>query len=435
MIKRRYIALAAVVSAAGTTIAAIALAFWLTPVLPDNVFVVPADGQPMIRVEVTFPYPSDQGPLAHYTEHLTWMNAVGTADRTADHHTNAWTNSYTIGYWLTGSSADLPVLLRNLSAVFDPINLPADFAAQERDIVLREYDYRMADNPDAQAAVDLAAFLYDGNAIAGSVIGTPQQIMALDVDKARAFHAMTHQPEQAQLVVIGAISKRAVQRALREADWPVVQARAAAQSPDFTLAASAETQLRAPNPMAAPRLIWRRVVSLPAPVPFDLLEAQSAMLDTILNTSLPGGLEGPLRLDAHIARAIAVEVWPLSETTVEISIRAAPDSGVTLTTLQAAIETTLSDLAIAGIPDTTYHRVRDRFDGYWPDWSDSRETASWMASYVPERLSQRRAPLMPDALAQIHAAVTQDSTNALLRAFAGPGRTASAMIGPEDRFE
>ena len=41
---------------------------------------------------------------------------------------------------------------RNAQGVFDPIDLPRAFAEKERDIILREYEFRMVDNPDAQAA-------------------------------------------------------------------------------------------------------------------------------------------------------------------------------------------------------------------------------------------------------------------------------------------
>ena len=143
-----------------------------------------------LYVEVVMPYPSEQGPLAHYTEHLAWLNAVGGAARAADRHTNAWTNAYAIGYWLTGRPDDLPDLLGTLAGVFDPLDLPPSFAEEERNIILREYNYRMSSNKDAQAADELEAFLYQGNGLAASIIGTPEQIMALDYDTAREFHAL-----------------------------------------------------------------------------------------------------------------------------------------------------------------------------------------------------------------------------------------------------
>lgn len=389
-----------------------------------------------MNVDVMFHYPSGQGPLAHYTEHLAWLSAVGGTTRAADRHTNAWTNANAVGYWLSGRPDDLPDLLQTLKGVFDPLDLPPSFATEERNIILREYDYRMSGNTDAQAAEVVDAFLYQGNGLAASIIGTPEQIMALDFDAAREFHALTHRPELATVVVTGDVTERQVRRAMRAAGWPNVQSdRRQIAPPPFNLAEVAETSFRYPDATAAPRLIWRRVVALPEPVQFDLLEAQTALLRDILDTNLPGGLVGPLRSDGAVARSFDVQIWPVDEGHIEIGFRAAPDRGVTLLALQAGFEATLADLAMTEIPEATYTRVLNRFDGFWPDWDDREETADWMAGYVRDRVTVLREPLSQRELKRLNGKLSLTTTNALLHQLAGPGRTASAFIGPEDFFE
>lgn len=125
-------------------------------------------------------YPQYRPILAHYTEHLAWLPNIGKNSRPEDRGSNAWTNDFAVGYWLSGPPEDLTDMLRRLQVVFDPIDLPQELAETERDVILREYDWRMANNPDTQAAEELEAFLYKGNAIAASVIGTPDQIKALN---------------------------------------------------------------------------------------------------------------------------------------------------------------------------------------------------------------------------------------------------------------
>jgi hypothetical protein len=402
---------------------------------PAGISLVEWPGHPTARVEIVLPYPAGQEVLAHYTEHLAWLNAMGAKARDADRHSNAWTNAYAVGYWLSGAPDDLPELLRALSGVFDPLDLPQDFAAEERGILLREYDHRMADNPDAKADAALDAFLYAGNRMAASLIGTPAAIGALDYDAARALHAETHRPGNARLVVIGDIRPRQVRRALRQAGWPRATGDGAATLPPaFDLAAPDRIVLRDPEPDAAPRLIWRKVVTLPEPMPFDLLEAQAALLGDILYSNLPGGLAGPLRFDAAIASRFDVDVWPIDADNVEIGFRAAPDRGVSLTDLQAAFEAALAASAAAGIPQATYDRALARFD-FWPDWNDPAETAAWMADYMLDRVSALREPLAERALRHLDRGLSLETTNALLRQLAGDGRTAIAFIGPEDSFE
>ena len=292
----------------------------------------------------------------------------------------------------------------------------------------------MLDNPYARASEAMKAFLYVGNAIAASPIGTPDEIMALDYDEARAVHAANHVPENARLVVIGDVTERQLRRAMREAGWPEAEP-ADVVPPPFELAAPETTTLRYPDPKAAPRLIWRRVVALPEPVPFDLLEAQTALLRDILDTNLPGGLAGPLRFDAAIARSFDVQIWPINEDNIEIAFFAAPDAGVSFVELQTAFEATLAEVANGGIPEATYSRVLKRFDGFWPDWDEEDETARWMADYVLDRVSNLREPLSERELRRLHRGITLDTTNALLCQLAGEGRTAIAFIGSEESFE
>ena len=172
-----------------------------------------------IVVEVVFPIHSNDRVLAHYVEHLAWLPNIGKGSRPEDRDSNAWTNDYAVGYWLAGPPEDLSDMLKQLKVVFDAIDLPREMAETERDIVLREYDWRMANNPDAQAAEDMEAFLYEGNAIAASVIGTPDQIRSLTYGDAKAFHAETHRPEHARLVVVGDVSGRDLRAAMKAAGW------------------------------------------------------------------------------------------------------------------------------------------------------------------------------------------------------------------------
>ncbi|MYH57081.1 MAG: insulinase family protein [Boseongicola sp. SB0675_bin_26] len=388
------------------------------------------------EVHLVFAAPPDSHPLLHYAEHLAWLNSVGADARDADRHSNAWTSDRAVGYWLSGAPEDLPDLLETLSGVFEPIDLPREFVEQERDVILREYERRIAGNPDALAAEEMDAVLYEGNAIALSVIGMPEEIVELDQDEARALHAETHRPESATLVIIGDVTGREIRRALREAGWQEPEGRRVEFAPpSFDLAAPTDTTLRRPWPKATPRLLWRRVVALTEPVQFDLLEARTALLRDILDTNLPGGVAGPLRFDAAVARSFGIRIWPVDEDNVEVSFTASPDWGVSLTALQAVFEETLAKTAESGIPEATHARVLERFDGFWPDWDDEDETARWMADYLLDRVSALREPLPEHELRRLDQGLTHETINALLRQIADEGRTVAAFIGPEDTFE
>jgi len=384
-----------------------------------------------ILAEVVVDAGSANPVLAHYTEHLAWLPNIGMGSRPEDRNSNAWMNDYAVGYWLSGPSEDLTEKLRQLAVVFDPIDLPREMAETERDILLREYDWWMASNPDAQAAEDMEAFLYDGNAIAASVIGTPDEIRALSYDEAKAFHTQTHRPERARLIVIGDLTERQLRAALSEAGFPDLDAvRAEISPPEFSVGALETKTFVYPEPEAAPRMIWRKVVALPDPVDFELLGTQAALARDILNTNLPGGLAGPLRFDAFIARSFEVSITLIDERHVEFFMWAEPDAGVSFAALQSAFEAALAESA-RGVPDATYARVRERFASYWPDWSDKEETGRWMTDYVLARVSVLREPKTERQLRKVDGHLRAQDIDALLAALAGPGRIAIAFIGKD----
>ncbi|MGS2744514.1 M16 family metallopeptidase [Halomonas sp. LS-001] len=389
-----------------------------------------------VYAHVIFGHENPAPGLAHYVEHLAWLNTVGAKQRSADRHTNAWTNRYAAGYWLSGKPDELDDILQTLSGLFEPLEIPAEFAAEEREIILREYESHMVNQPDAQAAEAMNAFLYAGNAIASSVLGTPDDILGFSYEDARALHAATHRPENAALVVTGGVTEREVGRALKAVDWPEKQSPdAKSQPPAFELAGSADTVLRYPEKNASARVILRRVMALPEPVAFDLLEAHTSLLGSILNTRLAGGLAGPLRFDAAIARGFDVHIWPLDERHIELSFSAAPDREVSLANLSSAFEKTLAKVSAEGIPDETYQRVINRFEDFWPDWEDDDETARWMADYTLERVAVLRQPLPLSDVKRLEQQLSHQTINTLLNEITGEGRTAVAFIGPKERFE
>lgn len=401
---------------------------------PRSIQLVSSPKEGTLRAYYVVPTHEDQNlPLMHYTEHLVWQNTFQDTQRKIDRHSNAWTNHYTVGYWLSGPKEELPELLATLSRVFDSIEVPRNYADEERDIVLREYDYRLTGNLDAQAEIKIDAFLYEGNAISASVIGTPEEISTFDYEEAKQLHAATHRLENAVLIVVGDVSKRQVQRAVRKLGLSEqIGSERDTSSPQFDLAQSGQKTLRFEDANAAPRMIWRRVVTLDEPMQFDLLEAHTALLSDILSTSLPGGLAEPLRYDAAIARGFDIHVWPLDEDNIEISIAAEPDQDVSLQELRRKFEDTLASIAVSGIPVGSYTRVLKRFESYWPRWNDENETAEWMADYVLDRISHRREPLSERELKKLHDQISHEQLNLLLLALTGSARTATAFIDSQE---
>lgn len=373
--------------------------------------------------------------MMHYVEHLAWLNAMGADARALDMHSNAWTSAQSVGYWLSGPSEDLPTIMDTLARIFEPIGLPHDFAEGERNIILREYDLRVANSVTAQANEALNAALYAGNSLSQSVIGTPESIAEFVYEDAVALHAITHRPEVARIMVTGDVSWLRMWWAYLWSDLPPEIGTEAVQPTPFQLGVTETIVREFPDTEETPRLVWRRIVRLDEPYDFDRLEAQATLLQDSLDTALPGGIAQALRFDVAIARRFRLSIHPLDEQHVELTFSAIPDEGISLTVLREAFEDQLAASAQRGILEQTYHRIRRRFDANLPEPTDEIQVAEWMAQYALSRVAALREPLDERQRRRLVHEITLDSTNALLRQIADGGRTAIAFIGPEDRFE
>lgn len=386
---------------------------------------------PQVTVLVVIPHlPSPTG-MDHYVEHLAWLNAAGKEARGAERHSNAWTNPYAAGYWLTGNPDDLPDLLRTLARVFDPIALDPTFIEEERGIILQEYRFRIGADPSAQMIEAMSAWLYRGNDIARSLIGTPDEIAAFDYEEALDLHKRSHRPARAALLVEGPISARDLRRSLSESGFPALSSEAIAiVPPAFQLASPDSFTVREPAFNGPARFYWRKVVQLAEPVNFDLLDTQAALLAEILDSAAPGGMAGPLRYDAFIARSFTIDIFPIDERHVELSFTAEPDVGVSFEKLRKNVDQVFLSAA-KGIPEATFDRVWKRFQATWPDWSNADETSAWIAEYSLRRVSHLHAPAPKRDLQILHDQLALEDINALLAALAGPGRSVHGYLGED----
>jgi len=378
-----------------------------------------------VSVHLIFGYSAPPHEM-HYVEHLVWLNVTGaTGDR---RDSNAWTTRHAVGYWLSGSSGELAEMLHTLAGVFAPIRLSERFAAQERDIILRERELRMAMHPDLRIAWKMETFLYAGTPLAVPVIGTPEEIRNLDIRNARTLHAATHRPERASLVIVGDVTPEMVHLAMTRAGFPDLGKAVRNGLPRLHLKRPVERLFRFRESNL--RLVWRRAVTLSKPVQYDLLEARCALLREILRSNLPGGLAGPLLYDGMLVRNFDIRIRAVDERHVELRFDAAPDGKVSLRQLRGAFEKRLAETAATGIPQRTFERVRKRFDAYWPDWGNRRETSEWLGRYVLRRASALRRPMKVAELRRLRRNLAGAALDDLLKELAAPGRTAIAHVEP-----
>lgn len=394
------------------------------------IFVTPAPGGERVTLQLIFPYRSPRAGLAHYLEHLVYLSAIKGKWGDVDPDTNAVTESSSIRYTLSGRPEELSEMLGVLAGVYKPLALSPQQAAEERGIVMREYDLDTADDLRERAIEASAPYLYEGSSWAVSVIGTPQEIGALSLAEAEELHRATHLPERAILFASGDITRDRLVSALAQAGLPPL-ARTAALTPEVFPTASSDARWYSfPDDAVVPGLIWDKVVALPQAVDFDQLTAIADLLADILESGLAGSLAKPLMYDGAAARSFAASVYPLDESHVEFFLRATPDSGVGFRSLQAALDAALVDTA-RGIPAETFARHHRRtLTGWEADGGFS--TGGWMDDYMLRRLVRQREPKSMFALKAIDENITLAQVNDLAARMTGPGRLAITEIGTDE---
>jgi predicted Zn-dependent peptidase len=247
--------------------------------------------------------------LAHYTEHLVWNNISKAGAIKADQHSNAWTNHATIGYWLSGSKDDFPMMLKQLSSLFEPISVTQAFAKEEANIVLRERDFRIGNNVDADARIQMNKFLYKGNPLALTVIGDSKAIGKMNLNQAKALHEATHVPENSVLIVVGDLSRRDVNKAINASGIPELTLQTVSTSPTrLEFAGNGTEKYYVDKLDVQSRIMWRKLIQLESPIDFEVLDLRSRLLSYFLESNLPGGLAGPLRYEEFVARSFAIDV-------------------------------------------------------------------------------------------------------------------------------
>src|SRR6201998_2853505 len=157
---------------------------------------------------------SDETPgksgLAHFLEHLMFK---GTAKHPANEFSqtvlkvggneNAFTSNDYTGYFQRIPKEKLPLMMEFEADRMTGLILKDENVLPERDVVLEEYNMRVANNPEARLNEQIMAALYLNHPYQRPVIGWHQEIEKLDREDALAFYRRFYAPNNAILVIAG----------------------------------------------------------------------------------------------------------------------------------------------------------------------------------------------------------------------------------------
>src|SRR2546423_1969595 len=323
-----------------------------------HVVVIPDHRTPVVTQMIWYKVGSaDETPgksgLAHFLEHLmfkgTAKHPVGEFSQTVlriGGNENAFTSTDYTGYYQRVPREQLGKMMDFEADRMTGLILKDENVLPERDVVLEEFNMRVANNPEARLIEQIMAALYLNHPYGRPVIGWRQEIEKLDREDALAFYKRFYAPNNASLVIAGDIDandvRPMVERAFGEIPaQPAIPAkRLRPQEPEP--AASRTVTLSDPR---VEQTSVRRYYLVPSAA--TAATGESPALD-VLAQLMGGGSNSYLYRALVIDRPLAISAGAGYQGTAldptQFMISASPKPGVEFSQIEQAIDSVISDV-------------------------------------------------------------------------------------------
>jgi len=351
--------------------------------------------------------------LAHFLEHLmfkgTSKHPVGEFSQTVlkvGGNENAFTSVDYTGYFQRVPREQLGKMMEFEADRMTGLILKDENVLPERDVVLEEYNMRVANNPEARLSEQMMAALYLNHPYGRPVIGWHPEIEKLGREDALAFYKRFYAPNNAILVIAGDVDVNDV-RPLAEQTFGKVSAQPAI--------AARRVRPQEPEPVAA------RTVTLADPqveqptvkreylVPSATTAAagESPTLDVLAQLIGNGSnsyLYRALVVDRPLAVNASAGYQGTSLDATQFSISVAPRQGVDFATAEQAVDRVIADLMQNPVPAEDLERVKTQLIAEAIYAQDSQATlARWYGGGLTTGLSIEDIRSWPDRIRAVTA--------------------------------
>jgi zinc protease len=383
-----------------------------------KVVVIPDHRTPVVTQMIWYKVGSaDETPgksgLAHFLEHLMFK---GTTKHPADEFSqtvlriggneNAFTSSDYTGYFQRVPREQLAKMMEFEADRMTGLVLKDENVLPERDVVLEEYNMRVANNPDARLNDQIMAALYLNHPYGRPVIGWHHEIEKLNREDALAFYRRFYAPNNATLVIAGDVDAKDV-RAMAErtfgevAPQPAIPAlRVRPQEPEPV----APRTVTLADPRVEQPTVKRYYL---VPSAHTAAAGESPALD-VLAQLLGGGSNSYLYRALVVDQPLAVSAGAgyqgtaLDET--QFSIAASPKPGVAFATVEEAIDRVISDVERNPVPAEDLERVKTQLIAEAIYAQDNQATlARWYGAALTTGLSIDDVRSWPDRIRAVTA--------------------------------
>jgi zinc protease len=383
-----------------------------------QVVVIPDHRTPVVTQMVWYKVGSaDETPgksgLAHFLEHLmfkgTSKHPAGEFSQSvlrAGGNENAFTSTDYTGYFQRVPSEELGKMMEFEADRMTGLILKDENVLPERDVVLEEFNMRVANNPEARLTEQIMAALYLNHPYGRPVIGWHQEIEKLDREDALAFYRRFYAPNNAILVIAGDVEAGEIR--------PMVERTFGVVAPQPAIPAR-RMRPQEPEP-AAPRTVTlsdprveqpslRRYYLVPSAT--TAAAGESPALD-VLAQLMGGGSNSYLNRALVVDKPLAVSASAGYQGTAldasQFTISAAPRAGVEFAQLEQAIDEVIADIGQNGVRSEDLERVKTQLIAEAIYAQDNQATlARWYGGALTTGLSIEDIRSWPDRIRAVTA--------------------------------
>jgi zinc protease len=389
-----------------------------------QVLVIPDHRTPVVTQMIWYKVGSaDETPgksgLAHFLEHLmfkgTAKHPAGEFSQTVQKiggNENAFTSYDYTGYFQRVTKDQLARMMEFEADRMTGLILKDENVLPERDVVLEEFNMRVANNPDARLTEQIMAALYLNHPYGRPVIGWHQEIEKLDREDALAFYKRFYAPNNATLIIAGDVEANEVQ--------PLVE-KYYAGIPAQPAIPAKRVRPQEPTP-AAPRTVTlsdprveqtniRRYYLVPSSATAAL--GESAALDVLAQLMGSGAnsyLYRSLVIDKQLAISAGAGYQGTSLDPTQFQISASPKPGVEFLQVEQAIDAVIADLAQNPPRAEDLERVKTQLIAEAVYAQDNQATmARWYGGALTSGLSIEDIRSWPDHIRAVTAEQVRDA--------------------------
>jgi zinc protease len=394
--------------------------------LPNGlqVLVIPDHRTPVVTQMIWYKVGSaDETPgksgLAHFLEHLMFK---GTANHPADEFSqtvlrtggneNAFTSTDYTGFYQRVPREQLGKMMEFEADRMTGLILKDENVLPERDVVLEEYNMRVANNPEARLSEQIMAALYLNHPYGRPVIGWHQEIEQLSREDALAFYRRFYAPNNATLVIAGDVDAGEVR--------PMAEQTFGQVAPQPAIPAQ-RLRPQEPEPIA-PRSVTLSDPRVEQPsvkryylVPSATTAApgESAALDVLAQLMGNGSnsyLYRALVVDRPLAVSAGAGYQGTSLDATQFMISASPKPGVEFSQIEQVIDSVIADVGQKLALPEDLERVKTQLIAEAIYAQDNQATlARWYGGALTTGLSVEDIRSWPDRIRAVTAEQVRDA--------------------------